>query len=369
MKSWRIKVGLSIAVVGLALAISGCGPQPPAQSGVFVTRDSGSSWTSTPDLKARGAKKPKVFPPLAINAVGVSPGSPDLVVSGSDDDIFQATDGGRTWERLTERLPTATKAMAVQVVAFHPTLPDTYYVGGVSGGYGKVIKTADRGRTLQDVFTVSKPGQAVTSIAIADNGTLFVGDQLGSVYRSNDGGGSWQRVFSLTEASVTSLAASGADLYVGTTGQGVWRSVDGGAIFHPVNGNLTGKQLSVWTLATGFGGLYVGTEEGVFVTRNFGGTWQSIGNPLPVGGQRIQAMAISGPSLYFATNAVVYKTTPAGDQFAPVQLKLARNVFSLAATGAGTNTLFAGANSQQASFPDRFNAGLPGIKVRPLGSN
>ncbi len=362
------RLAATVAVLSLVLAATGCFNSPPKQSGVFLTTDAGTSWNAVPDLKARGVKVPKVYPPLSVGAVGVSPRNAKLVVAGTDNDLFQSADGGAHWEQLTDKLPSSTKAIVVHQVAFHPTQPGTYYVVGVSGGYGKVLKTTDSGKTLQDVFTVSKPGQAVTSIVIQpESGTLFIGDQLGSIFRSTDSGASWQRVFSLNKVAITSLALSGNTLFAGSAGQGVWRSVDNGGSFVPAGGNLPTKAQTVWTLAAGFGGLYAGTEQGLFVTRDFGATWQSVGNPLPSGGERVQALTVSGPNLYFATNAVVYQMNPSGSNFVPAQLKLARNVFSLAATPAQVGTLYAGASAGSADFAKRYATGLTSANLIPPG--
>lgn len=356
-------------VLALVLSATGCLNNPPKQSGVFVTHDSGTAWNAAPDVRAPRVKPPKVYPPLSVSAVGASPRNARYVVAGTDNDLFQSTDGGAQWERLTGKLPTGTKAIVVHQILFHPTQDNTYFAVGVSGGYGKVIKTTDGGQTLRDVFTNSRPGQAVTSIVIQpESGTIFIGDQLGSVYRSTDGGASWQRVFSLERTPVSSLALSGPTLFVGTAGQGVWRSVDNGGSFVPAGGNLPSHAQTVWALASGFGGIYAGTERGLFLSRDFGNSWQSVGNPLSAGGERVQALAVSGANLYFAANAVVYRTDPAGTNFVPVQLKLARNVFSLAATPAAVGTLYAGASASAADFSQRYTTGLSSFSLIPPGA-
>lgn len=355
----------TLATAGLVLGTSGCLNDPPEQSGVFATTDSGGSWKAVPDLTESGIRKPDVYPPLAVNAVGASRTDANTVVAGTDDELFISTNAGGDWESLTENLPSSTKAMTVQAIQFHPTNGDTFYVGGVSGGYGKILKTTDKGKTLQDVFTVSRPGQSVTTIALtADGGTIFAGDQLGSVFRSRDAGSTWERVFGIDGIPVTSIALSGPNVFVATMGQGIWRSPDSGASFAQVNGSLTGDNLTVWTLSSGLGGLYAGTDENIFVTRDFGASWQPVGNALPAGGARVQAIATSGSNLYYATNAVIYRANPDGGNFSPSQLKLATNVFSLSATGQAEK-LYAGANAAGSDYSARYSQGLSGLNIGP----
>jgi photosystem II stability/assembly factor-like uncharacterized protein len=360
------RVAATVGTAVLLFGATGCLNSTPKQSGVFVTHDNGSSWTSTPDLQSPKAKTPKTYPPLSVGAVGVSPKNAKYVVAGTDDDLFQSTDGGASWERLTQKLPTSTKAIVVHQVVFSPSQENAYYAVGVSGGYGKVIKTTDGGKTLQDVFTNSQPGQAVTSLVIQpETGAIFVADQLGSIYRSADGGASWQRIFSVGNYPVSSLALAGNTLFAGTVGAGVWRSTDGGGSFVPVGGNLPNKAQTVWAMTSGFGGVYAGTDKGLFLTKNSGASWQSVGNPLPAGGERVQALAISGSNLYFASNAVVFRTNPEGTNFVPSQLKLVKNVFSLAATPAAVGTLYAGGSAGSADFINKYSAGISNKNLIP----
>ena len=346
-----------------ALLVTGCTGDGPKQTGVFVTRDAGSNWLATPDLTNKETKKPKEYPPLAVTAVAVSPTEPNFVVAGTEDDLYQTTDGGGSWTKLTKRLPNPTKAITVQAVRFHPTEPNTYYVTGVSQGYGKLLRSTDRGSTLTDIFTVSRPGQTVTSVLVdaANPAVILVGDQLGGVYRSADGGTTWRRIFATEGAAISSLAQSGSTLFAASVGGGVYRSGDGGQTFVPANGNLAGRQVEVWTMAAGLGALYIGTEEGLFATRDFGASWQALGNPLAGGRGRVQGLAVSGGNVFFATNAVVYRTDAAGNTFLPVQLKLARNIYGLAATPADPNVLYAAGNNQGTLFNDRYRMGHPGF--------
>ncbi|MSU75912.1 hypothetical protein EXS54_00330 [Patescibacteria group bacterium] len=359
-----LRTAATVATIGLVLSASGCLNDPPKQSGVFATKDAGSSWNSVPDLTATGIKKPKTYPPLEVNAVGVSHTDANTVVAGTNNDIYFTTNAGGEWKKLTEELPTSTKAMTVQAALFHPTEGNTFYLGGVSGGYGKVIKSDDGGKSLHDVFTVSKPGQSVTSLTISPDGsTLYAGDQLGSVYRSRDGGTTWERIFALEKTPITALVLSGSNVFAATAGQGVWRSADGGA-FAPANGNLQQNNQTAWSLAAGFGGLYLGTDKGLFLTRDFGANWQSVGNALPASGSPVQAIAVAGSNLYFATNAVIYRANPDGGNFVPTQLKLAKTVYSLGVSSSN-ETLYAGANASGTNYSSRYEQGLSGFNIGP----
>lgn len=358
--SRTIKGLLSLAIVMAVLMTTGCFNNPPKQSGVFVTHDDGAAWNAAPDLKAKNAKKPREYPPLKVNAVGVSPIDANIVVAGTNEELFRTTDGGKAWEKLNKKLPTANQNISTQTVAFHPTKKETYYVGGVSAGYGKVFKTGDGGNSLEDVFTVSRPGQTVTAIQLDPGGsdTVYVGDQLGAVYKSTDAGATWRKVLTVQQA-VTSFVMISNNLYVGTAGQGVWRSTDGGVNFAPVNNGLTGEQQNVWVLTAGFGNLYAGTDNGPVLSRDQGNTWQPLQNPFPANGIRVLGLTVTGDSIYYAANAVVYKVPASGAPFTSRQLKLVKNIYGLASSPADPGTIYAAGNNENDALQNRYGSGLP----------
>src|SRR5687768_7222867 len=102
-----------LAIICIALVSIGCLNRTPKQSGVYISKDAGNSWAAAPDLTDKKVKRPKVYPPLDATAVAVSPTDSKVVVAGTTDEIFMTKDSGGSWERLSERLPTANQKMTV----------------------------------------------------------------------------------------------------------------------------------------------------------------------------------------------------------------------------------------------------------------
>jgi photosystem II stability/assembly factor-like uncharacterized protein len=128
-----------------------------------------------------------------------------------------------------------------------PSQPDTFYFGAAGGG---VWKTNDAGRTWKSLFD-RQPVAAVGALAVApsDPGVLYVGTgqvaaryDVGAgngVYRSTDGGGSWQHVGLADSRHIGRILVDPRHpdtLLVGALGhyfgpnheRGVFRSTDGG---------------------------------------------------------------------------------------------------------------------------------------------
>ncbi|MEX1113584.1 MAG: hypothetical protein WD846_00240 [Patescibacteria group bacterium] len=356
------KVLGSLIVIGAVLMSTGCLDRTPDQSGVFTTEDSGGDWRAIPDLTDPEVEEPDTYPPLSVTAVGVNPEVPERVFAGTEDNLYRSTDAGRSWEDITEALPD-TDAVAVQEIGTDARIPEAVYVAGVAQGYGKVFRSTDGGRSFEAVFTGSVPRRGATSVAFGpDPNTVYVGDQEGNVYRSRDGGSTWQRIFS-TEAAVTVLASSGPHLFAGTFGSGVFHSPDGGNTFTPVNTGLPRGSQTVWDMETGNGGLYLGTDEGLFLTRDFGRSWGGIGNPFPENAGRVQAVAVEGPQVFFASGAVVYRVPPEGERFTPRQLDLVRNVTDLAAVS--SERLYAGGHYRDFTAFEQLMPGFPRVNINP----
>nr|MCW1967078.1 hypothetical protein [Anaerolineae bacterium] len=110
----------------------------------------------------------------------------------------------------------------------------------------------------------------------AKSGALFAG-VFGGVFRSTDGGSTWQAASTgLTDLYVKTLhsdAKSGA-LFAGTR-DGVFRSTDGGSTWQATSTDLTDLYVKTLHSDAKSGVLFAGTGNGVFRSADGGSTWQA----------------------------------------------------------------------------------------------
>ena len=205
-------------------------------NGVFETRDGGTSWKSINGDLGEAAKKPC--------GLLLDPADGAHLIIAVNRELRETRDGGRTWQRLQEPgvLPT------IQQLAVDPLDFRTLYVAGremydhsarrlYAGG---VYRSADGGHTWQRLLAHHYVAGVAVSPAHHDvlyattKDDPFHDDPLGvGVLKSADGGRTWRRENSgLTLLNPKGLAISPHDpamLLLGTSGNSVFLGRDAAA--------------------------------------------------------------------------------------------------------------------------------------------
>lgn len=143
-----------------------------------------------------------------ITDIAVDPANDDIVFAGSaEGGIFKTIDGGQNWSPVFDTMP----ALSIGAVAIDPSNPSVIYAGtgevnpgGGSVAYGGagLFRSIDQGEnwTLVGLENSGSIGRIV--IDPTDSQTLFVaamglhwqGNPERGVYRTTDGGSSWEKV-------------------------------------------------------------------------------------------------------------------------------------------------------------------------------
>lgn len=132
----------------------------------------------------------------------------------------------------------------------------------------------------------------ISSLHVASGGTLLAGGMNGEIFRSLNGGDSWERATLLHAADlapVTCLASSPAfdrdgTALAGTEGGGVWRTEDAGRRWLPANFGLVDQSVQALLCSTNWAKqeiVLAGTSEGLFRSTNGGRAWREVDWPFP----------------------------------------------------------------------------------------
>ena len=200
------------------------------------------------------------------------PSNPDVIFAGAVNGGIWKTTNARvdspTWTPLTEHLP----SLSISALAFSPLDTSTLYAGTGSFSsynqpFGKravgIYKTTDNGSTWSQFGASTFGDLRISSVVPTSIITEATGKQIvlaatfdgsvarGGVYRSSDGGETWDRISGvssplgiagnqLPDRRVTRLIGDPTDpnrFYAGVPGLGVFRSTNGGVTWTSFNNN------------------------------------------------------------------------------------------------------------------------------------
>jgi len=248
-----------------------------------------------------------------VTDLAFHPTNPYIIYAGmASGGVFRSTDGGTTWQPISDDLPVLT----IGAIAVDPKHPDTIYVGtgeanahsfswfgmgmykstdgGATWKYIGLEETHYIGRIIIDPINTSR-------IWVAGTGSLFGTNPERGVYRSLDGGASWDLVLSLTD-STAAIDLAIDPSHPDTIFAAMWERVRG------LNYRRSG-----------------GPSSGIYRSYDGGDTWVELTNGLPTGpdvGRIGIAVCASSPNVVYAIyddratyTAQVYKSTDGGDSW------------------------------------------------------
>ncbi len=202
---------------GRVTAVTGVPSQPytfymgSTGGGVWKTTDAGHSWQNISDA---------YFTVASIGAVDVSLSNPDVVYVGTGSSkirsnvsigrgMYKSTDAGKTWSWIGLR-----DTGQIATVRVNPTNPDLVYAAALGDPFAPnpdrgVFRSKDGGKTWQKVLYISdtlgaadleiQPGNPNVLFACMWHGerkpwTIISGAREGGIYKSTDGGDTWNKL-------------------------------------------------------------------------------------------------------------------------------------------------------------------------------
>ena len=181
-----------------------------ASGGVFRSTDGGHQWTPMFDEQDAASIGAIAIAPSADNVIWVGTGEPFIRSNVSiGDGVYRSTDGGTTWEH---KGLSATGRIGRVIV--HPTDPDIVYVAALGHLYGPqeergIFRTTDGGDSWERVLFVDENTGGVDvvmdpndpQILFASSWQMFIrtwgrwsGGPGSGIYVSRDAGDSWERL-------------------------------------------------------------------------------------------------------------------------------------------------------------------------------
>lgn len=265
--------------------------------GLYKSEDGGATWNHV------GLENTETISRIVIN-----PANPDNVFVAAvghpfgpnpERGVFVTQDGGKTW-RKTLYLDNEHGAVGLAINPANPKIlytgmwkfdrkPWTYTSGDEKGG---VFKSVDGGMTWQKL-TNGLPkllGRIGVKVAPSDPHTVYViaESKEGTLFRSNDDGATFQRISD--DPELVGRAYYFSDMRVApddpnhimVLADGLMESSDGGQHFHRMSPGIHGDLHALWIDPKDPHRIWQGNDGGLAVTYDGGRHWEQVNN-IPLG--------------------------------------------------------------------------------------
>ncbi|MEN3332223.1 MAG: hypothetical protein V7641_1588 [Blastocatellia bacterium] len=329
------------------------------KSPFFQSADGGGNWNND-----NYGLKSDIVTVLTLDPVKSS-----TIYAGTRSGVYKSTDGGQSWSASNNGLAQPT----VVALVVDPATPSTVYLAARFTDFNNsrgVYKSTNGGNT----WNAANTGLSVTdvlSLAIdpVTPSTLYAGVYGNGVFKSVDGGANWTVQGSQTLVFVDTIAidpGTPTTIYAGVDSSpgGAFKSTDGGVNWQGINNGLTStfiKRIVIDPFTTST--LYASTGNGIFKSVNGATSWTSL------------TTSFSGPiiidpvtptTLYTTSSTFgggIFKSTDGGNTWAPVNRGLTYPfVSSVIIDPKAPAKLYAGVNV----FPGDDDAFV--VKLNPSGT-
>jgi len=198
--------------------------------------------------------------------------------------LYRLSPGSDKWEKLTNGLP---DQAAVPGIALHPDNPEVVYAGTQDGPH----RSTDRGNHWERLdYPRMAPGVWSFMFRPGDPSVMYLGTAPGEIYRSTNGGDSWQKLRASMGSNECAMAfptrviALAADpnfpdeIYAALEVAGVIRSSDGGDTWEETTGSLASSEDTldlhgVQCTAASPHTVFITTRQGPFIGPDRGREW------------------------------------------------------------------------------------------------
>jgi photosystem II stability/assembly factor-like uncharacterized protein len=218
---------------------------------------------------------------LTVQSIAVDPNDNDHIIVGTLAGVYTTSDAGASWDRIGREL----ESQDAKCVAIHPIVSAVLFVGTWGKG---VFKSSDGGASWQ-VAWLQDADPRITTLYFQSGSPpqLYAGTDNG-LYKSGDQGTSWTRVFDYGTITAVSVAPDNPHyIIIGVRLSGVFISEDDGenwsrsntGLFVSYDGYASPNAIIYQPLDSNRVVISTGWVD-LYQSENLGKSWQQFAEPL-----------------------------------------------------------------------------------------
>ncbi|MGA8488838.1 MAG: transcriptional regulator [Terriglobales bacterium] len=256
-----------------------------------------------------------------VRSLAYDPQNPDHIFLGtSTGTLFSSTDGGKSWARFAHL--GSGDDYVIDHLAIDPQSPNKMYAAAWSvetQQAGDLFHSEDAGKTWETMPAMHGKSIRAMAISASDSKTLVAG-AVDGVFRSSDGGNSWQKI-SAGNSDIHSIESIAIDpknpnaIYAGTWHL-AWKTDDGGASWHHISKGMIEDSdvFSIIVDSTNPSVVFASACSGIYKSQSAGESFQKIqGIPFSARRTRVLKQDPTNPAIVYAgTTEGLWKTVDAG---------------------------------------------------------
>ncbi|HEX4604824.1 MAG TPA: YCF48-related protein, partial [Candidatus Angelobacter sp.] len=258
-----------------------------------------------------------------VRSLAIDPRDPDKIFLGtSAGNLYLSSDNGASWSRFAR--PGNSAEMVLDHIVIDPTDPRRMFVAAwnaqLPNSDGDLFRSKDGGKSWEIVADLHGKSLRALSIAAANPKILVVG-ALDGIYRSRDGGGAWERISPEGHAelkNVESIAIdpANADVIYAGTWHLPWKTEDGGKTWRNIKKGVIDDSdvFSIVIDASQPSNLFISACSGIYRSESAGELFRKM-QGIPYSARRTRMLQMDPADhnvVYAGTTEGLWKTTDAG---------------------------------------------------------
>ncbi len=320
---------------GRTVAISGVPGQPnvfymaPNNGGVWKSTDSGRTWNPIfdpqSDSETKEVRANDDHRSGSIGALAVAPSNPDVIYVGSGEGlrrpdlsvgngIYKSTDAGVTWQHLGQQDGALRDAQQIASIIVDPKDPNRLFVAAQGHPYGPnsergVYRSLDGGQSFQKVFYKDENVGAMDLLFDPRNSQVIYASMWSSRRPPWTTGGGYNG-----------------------PGSGLYKSTDGGDSWHPLTKGLPGEAEGIGRIGPAispsdpdrmYAWVNAKKGSGIYRSDDAGDSWQQVNDEDRIYGRGDDFGCVrvdpKNKDVIYVANTSTYRSTDAGKNFTAIK--------------------------------------------------